>query len=64
MNPLDVVPDVVPFFGFIDDAAVIAFVIRMLMGDLQRFRRWEAEQEEADDDEPVPVESESRTAAD
>ena len=63
VNPLDVGPDVIPFFGFIDDAAVIAFVIRMLMGDLQRFRDWESAQEAADE-EPVAVESESRTAAD
>jgi uncharacterized membrane protein YkvA (DUF1232 family) len=63
VNPLDVVPDVIPFFGFIDDAAVIAFVIRMLMGDLQRFTEWETTQED-ESAEAVPVESESRTVSD
>jgi len=54
VNPIDVIPDVIPFFGFMDDAAVLAFVIRMIMGDLERFLRWEAEA-----DEPVAVASET-----
>ena len=41
VNPLDVVPDVIPFLGYVDDAAVMAFVIRMIAGDLARFREWE-----------------------
>ena len=40
-------------------AAVIAFVIRVIMGDLERFLEWEKDQ-----DEPIPVESESATPID
>ena len=49
VNPLDVVPDVIPFVGYVDDAAVLAFVLRMIAGDLSRFREWEASRDaEAD----------------
>jgi len=60
VNPLDVIPDVIPFIGFIDDAAVIAFVIRVIMGDLERFLEWETEQDEV----VVSVASESAPAVD
>ena len=40
VSPLDVIPDFLPG-GFADDAAVIAFVIRTLRGELAAFERWE-----------------------
>jgi len=46
VNPLDVIPDIIPFLGYIDDAAVLAFVLRMIAGDLARFREWEDERSE------------------
>ena len=33
----DVIPDVVPVLGFLDDAAVVAEVIYLVSGDLRRF---------------------------
>ncbi len=40
LNPLDLVPDVLPGLGFTDDAAVIALVVRSVSGDLEKFREW------------------------
>jgi uncharacterized membrane protein YkvA (DUF1232 family) len=40
VSPLDVIPDFLPG-GFADDAAVVAFVIRTLRGELAAFERWE-----------------------
>ena len=54
VNPFDVVPDVVPFVGYVDDAAVIAFVLRLVGGDLLRFRAWEDEAAQAAGAEPAP----------
>jgi len=41
VNPLDILPDTIPGVGFIDDAAVVAFVIRQLKVDLDKYRAWE-----------------------
>jgi uncharacterized membrane protein YkvA (DUF1232 family) len=40
VSPLDVIPDFLPG-GFADDAAVVAFVVRKLRGELAAFERWE-----------------------
>jgi len=40
VSPLDVIPDFLPG-GFADDAAVVAFVVRRLRGELAAFERWE-----------------------
>ncbi len=41
VDPLDLVPDFLPMIGLVDDAAVVAFVIRSIGKDLQKFREWE-----------------------
>ncbi|MEL6824279.1 MAG: YkvA family protein [Calditrichota bacterium] len=38
VNPLDIIPDFLGFFGFMDDAAVIAYVVNSLRDDLIAFR--------------------------
>ena len=41
--PLDVIPDFIPVVGYLDDAAVIAYVLRSIRTDVERFEEWEAE---------------------
>lgn len=41
LNPLDLAPDFIPLVGYVDDATVIAFVIRSIQKELDRFREWE-----------------------
>jgi uncharacterized membrane protein YkvA (DUF1232 family) len=41
VNPFDLIPDVVPFLGFLDDAAVIAFAVRKTRDSLDNFMIWE-----------------------
>lgn len=43
VNPLDLLPDFLPMVGLVDDATVVAFVIRSIGKDLQKFREWEGE---------------------
>jgi uncharacterized membrane protein YkvA (DUF1232 family) len=44
VNPFDLIPDPIPFFGFIDDSSVIGFVVYSISGDMKRFREWEQTQ--------------------
>jgi uncharacterized membrane protein YkvA (DUF1232 family) len=40
LNPFDLVPDVIPVFGIIDDAAVIAVAYRFVHEDVMDYKTW------------------------
>jgi uncharacterized membrane protein YkvA (DUF1232 family) len=40
INPIDLIPDVLPG-GYIDDIAFIAYVVRRIRGDLDKYTVWE-----------------------
>ena len=40
LNPLDIVPDVIPFVGLLDDAAVISACLFLIEKDVNRYRKW------------------------
>ena len=42
LAPIDVIPDWIVGLGFLDDAAVVAWVIKTVKGDLDDFRKWES----------------------
>lgn len=39
-NPLDIIPDVLPFLGVVDDAAVIGALLMLVERDLNKYRSW------------------------
>jgi uncharacterized membrane protein YkvA (DUF1232 family) len=41
VDPFDLIPDEVPFLGFIDDATVISFAVKTSRDDLDDFMTWE-----------------------
>lgn len=41
VNPFDLIPDFIPFIGYLDDALVIAWVVRSIKKDLDDFKDWE-----------------------
>ena len=43
-NPFDIVPDVLPFVGAVDDASVIAACLMMIERDLFKYRDWKLNQ--------------------
>ena len=51
VSPIDLIPDPIPVIGYIDDAAVIAFVALSIRSDLDNFRKWEAQSKEGPDGE-------------
>ncbi|MBI4727554.1 DUF1232 domain-containing protein [candidate division TA06 bacterium] len=40
VNPLDIVPDAIPFVGAIDDAAVVGLELALMHKDLHKYRLW------------------------
>ena len=49
--PLDFIPDFILGSGFLDDLAVIGFVIQSLKKDIDTFRQWESSDEDIQTDE-------------
>ena len=44
LSPLDAIPDWIPGLGFLDDLAVLTWVMRKWSGELDAFRAWRASQ--------------------
>ncbi len=45
VSPIDLMPDWLPLAGFVDDAAVLAFVLRQVKTDLDAFVAWEVDRD-------------------
>lgn len=56
-NPFDIVPDVLPLIGAVDDASVVAACLMLIERDLFKYRDWKVRQPE------VPVQRNGRGAA-
>lgn len=40
INPLDLVPDMLPIFGFADDAVLFASIFKSIQYDLEKYAKW------------------------
>lgn len=44
LNPFDLIPDVLPFVGAVDDASVVAACLMLIERDLFKYREWKIRQ--------------------
>ncbi|MCA1962865.1 MAG: DUF1232 domain-containing protein [Prosthecobacter sp.] len=44
LNPADVIPDILLGFGYLDDATVVAFCLKLIERELDRYKQWKAAQ--------------------
>ena len=40
ISPIDIIPDVIPVVGYADDAMAVAFCIKMIHDDLEKYKIW------------------------
>lgn len=43
LSPIDLIPDFIPFIGYLDDAAVIATAWKLIDSDVKDYRKWQKE---------------------
>ncbi len=39
-NPFDLIPDIIPFAGYIDDAFLVSLCVKFIGTDLEKYRNW------------------------
>lgn len=42
LNPADVIPDVIVGVGYLDDATVVAFCLKLVQRELERYQEWQS----------------------
>lgn len=47
LNPADVIPDVILGVGYLDDATVVAFCLKLIERELERYKQWKDAQDAA-----------------
>ncbi len=43
INPVDLIPDFIPFVGYVDDAFVVTLCISFIGKDLEEYKKWKEE---------------------
>ena len=41
VNPIDIIPDILPIIGFADDTAILLYVLNLVGHEVDSFKEWE-----------------------
>jgi uncharacterized membrane protein YkvA (DUF1232 family) len=52
LNPVDILPDLIPVIGYLDDATVVAFCLKLMERELDKYKAWRAQQDKVVDVTP------------
>jgi len=50
-SPIDLIPDIIPFAGLLDDAGVLAACLKFIGMDLSKYRAWKTMKDSFGDDD-------------
>jgi uncharacterized membrane protein YkvA (DUF1232 family) len=45
LSPIDAIPDILPGLGYLDDATVLAFCLKLIESELSRYKEWKKTRE-------------------
>lgn len=40
LSPIDLIPDIIPVVGYLDDAAVVTLCLKAIWSDLEKYKQW------------------------
>ena len=43
LSPFDILPDTIPVVGYIDDIAILSWVLKSINSDLEEYKKWRAD---------------------
>lgn len=52
LNPVDILPDLIPGIGYLDDATVVAFCLKLMERELDKYKEWRAQKSKVIDVTP------------